>query len=167
MTTWRIETLCKKHDRSDFDCGRESLNTFLIRHAAQNARKDISRTYVFLPDDSNVVIGYYTLSSGSISFETLPTDIGSRLPRYPVPTAHLGRLAVDAQFQGRGFGGLLLVDALKRIEILGDQIGICAVTVYALDDEACGFYQAHGFLTLKDDPNHLFLPLTTIRGMSQ
>jgi ribosomal protein S18 acetylase RimI-like enzyme len=165
MTTWRIETLGKKHDRSDFDCGRESLNTFLLRHAAQNARKDISRTYVCLPDDSNVVAGYYTLSSGSISFQTLPGEIRSRLPRYPVPTAHLGRLALDTRFQGHGLGGILLVDALKRIEPLSDQIGICAVTVYALDDKARGFYQAYGFLTLKDDPDHLFLPLATIRKL--
>ncbi|MBT3198951.1 MAG: GNAT family N-acetyltransferase [Phycisphaerales bacterium] len=165
MTTWRIELLGKKHDCSDFDCGRETLNTFLIRHAAQNARKDISRTYVCLPDGSDIVIGYYTLSSGSISFKTLPSDIGSRLPRYPVPIAHLARLAMDERFQGRGLGGILLVDALRRIEALAEQIGICAVTVYALDDEARGFYHAYGFLGLQDDPNHLFLPLATIRKL--
>jgi len=165
MTTWRVEALARKHDRSDFDCGRDSLNNFLKRHAAQNARKDISRTYVCLPDDSDVVIGYYTLSSGSVSFKALPTDVGRRLPRYPVPTAHLGRLAVAAEFQGRGLGGMLLVDALRRVEALGDQIGICAVTVYALDDEACEFYRAYGFLTLRDDPHHLLLPLATIRKL--
>ncbi|MCP4374572.1 MAG: GNAT family N-acetyltransferase [bacterium] len=165
MTAWRIETLGRTHDRSDFDCGRENLNTFLSQHATQNARKDISRTYVCLPADSNDIIGYYTLSSGSISFDTLPGDIGGRLPRYPVPTAHLGRLAVDVRFQGRGVGGMLLVDALKRIEVLADQIGICAVTVHALDDKAGGFYRAFGFLTLKDDPHHLFLPMATVRKL--
>jgi len=165
MTTWRIEMLGRKHDRSDFDCGREGLNTFLTRRATQNARKDISRTYVCLPANSNVVAGYYTLSSGSVSFETLPTDIGERLPRYPVPIAQLGRLAVDARFQGRGLGGILLVDALKRIEVLVDQTGICAVTVHALDDKAIGFYQAFGFRSLKDNLHHLFLPLATIRKL--
>ena len=165
MTTWRIEPLGRKHDRSDFDCGRESLNTFLSRHATQNARKDISRTYVYLPADSNVVTGYYTLSSDSISFDTLPADIAARLPRYPVPTAHLGRLAVDARFQARGIGGILLFDALKRIEVLAAQIGICAVIVHALDDKAIGFYRAFGFLPLKDDPHHLFLPVATIRKL--
>lgn len=165
MTTWRIEPLGKKHDRSDFDCGRDNLNIFISRHATQNARKDISRTYVYLPADSNVVTGYYTLSSDSITFDTLPDDLAARLPRYPVPTAHLDRLAVDARSQGRGIGGILLVDALKRIETLAEQIGICVVTVHALDDEACGFYHAYGFLGLKDDPNHLFLPLATIRKL--
>jgi ribosomal protein S18 acetylase RimI-like enzyme len=165
MTTWRIEPLGKKHDRADFDCGRDSLNVFINRHAAQNARKDISRTYVYLPADSNVVTGYYTLSSDSITFDTLPDDLATRLPRYPVPTAHLGRLAVDARSQGSGIGGVLLVDALKRIEALAEQIGICAVTVHALDDKAVGFYQAFGFCRLKDDPYHLFLPVATVRKL--
>ena len=165
MTTWCIEPLDRKHDRSGFDCGRESLNTFLSRHAAQNARKNISRTYVYLPADSNVVTGYYTLSSDSISFDTLPADIAARLLRYPVPTAHLGRLAVDARFQACGIGGILLFNALKRIEVLADQIGICAVTVHALDDKAICFYRAFEFRPLKDNPHHLFLPLATIRKL--
>ncbi|MBC8372799.1 MAG: GNAT family N-acetyltransferase [Phycisphaerae bacterium] len=165
MTTWRIEPLGKKHDRSDFDCGRDSLNTFLNRHATQNARKGISRTYVYLPADSNVVTGYYILSSDSITLDTLPDDIAARLPRYPVPTVHIGRLAVDVRSQSRGIGGILLFDALKRIEVLAGQIGICGVTVYALDDRARGFYQAFEFRPLKDHANHLFLPLATIRKL--
>jgi ribosomal protein S18 acetylase RimI-like enzyme len=74
-------------------------------------------------------------------------------------------LAVDVRSQSCGIGGILLFDALKRIEALAGQIGICAVTVHALDDKAIGFYQAFEFRPLKDHPHHLFLPLATIRKL--
>lgn len=165
MSRWRIELLNQHHQCDGFDCGEESLNVFLCSHAGQNARKDISRTYVAVPEDSNVVAGYYTLSSGSVTFGALPDDLAKRLPKYPVPTAHLGRLAVDRKFQGHKLGGILLVDALKRVCDLAGKIGIHAVTVHALNDRAKSFYKAHGFVPLRDDPFHLFLPTATIRKL--
>ena len=165
MSICRIELLDKSHQRDAFDCGEESLNTFLRSHASQNARRDISRTYVALPIDAEVVAGYYTLSSGSVGFENLPADASKRLPKYPVPTAHLGRLAVDRTFQGRGLGGVLLIDALKRVRDTADSIGIHAVTVDAINASARRFYEAHGSQCLRDDKLHLFLPMATIRKL--
>lgn len=166
MSRWLIEPLARRHSRRGFDCGVESLNVFLRSHAGQNARKDISRTYVATPEDSDeVVVGYYTISSGSVAFVNVPDDLAKRLPSYPVPTALLGRLAVDVRFQGRGLGGVLLVDALKRIGGLAEQVGIHAVAVGALDDQAARFYKAHGFILLLDDAHHLFLPMATIRKL--
>jgi ribosomal protein S18 acetylase RimI-like enzyme len=165
VSRWRIELLAKQHGREGFDCGQETLNLFLRTYASQNARRDISRTYVATPEGSDDVAGFYTLSSGSVAFALLPEELANRLPRYPVPAAHLARLAVDRRSQGKGLGGILLVDALKRVRDLADQIGIHAVTVHALNDSAKGFYQAHGFLPLLDDPHHLFLPMATIRKL--
>jgi ribosomal protein S18 acetylase RimI-like enzyme len=165
VNQWRIELLGNQHQRDIFDCGEESLNTFLRDHAGQNARRDISRTYVALAEGSFLVAGYYTLSSGSVTFMDLPDELARRLPKYPVPTAHLGRLAVDRHHQGRGLGGILLVDALKRVCGLADRIGVHAVTVHALNASAKKFYEAHGFLPLRDDPFHLFLPMATIRKL--
>jgi GNAT superfamily N-acetyltransferase len=165
VSGWTIEPLGKHHRREKFDCGEESLNTFLRAHAGQNARKDISRTYVAVAEATGAVAGYYTLSSGSVAFENLPDEAAGRLPRYPVPVAHLGRLAVDLQYRGQGLGGILLVDALKRVLSSANQIGIYAVTVEALNATAKQFYEAHGFLKLRDDEKHLFLPMATIRKL--
>ena len=165
MSRWRIEPLAQCHSREAFDCGVDSLNVFLRAHASQNARKDISRTYVAAPEGSDKVAGYYTISSGSVDFANIPNELAKRLPKYPVPTALLGRLAVDIQFQGQGLGRLLLVDVLKRIRALADQIGIHAVAVHALDDRATSFYIAHGFIPLLDDARHLFLPMASIRQL--
>ena len=88
--TFRIEALSKYHDRKGFDCGEESLNTFLRQFARQNDEKGLGRTYVAVKEGDPKIYGYYTLSSNSIGFETVP----DKLPRYPVPVIHLGRLAV-------------------------------------------------------------------------
>ena len=163
MSRWRIEPLAQCHSREAFDCGVDSLNVLLRAHAGQNARKDISRTHVAAAEGSDEVVGYYTISSGSAAFANVPDDLAKHLPKYPVPTALLGRLAVDVRFQGMGLGRILLVDALKRIRGLADQIGIHAVAVHALDEMARSFYIAHGFIPLLDDARHLFLPMATIR----
>lgn len=162
---WRVELLDEGHDRGSFDCGEPTLNLFLQAHAGQNARRDISRTFVARREEDAAIAGYYTLSSGGVEFAHLPEKMAKRLPRYPIPVAHLGRLAVDLRFQGRGLGGWLLVDALKRVVSLADQIGIHAVTVHALHERAAEFYRAFGFIALRDDPNHLYLPTATIRQL--
>jgi GNAT superfamily N-acetyltransferase len=160
--SWQVVPLDKSHQRKDFDCGEPSLNDFLRRYARQNEATGISRTYVLLEEGSPIVVGYYTLSSGSISFATLPDEHSQKIPKYPVPTAHIGRLAVDLNHQGQGLGPLLLADALKRSRYVSSQIGIYAVTVDALHEKAKSFYEAFGFIALKDDTLHLFLPLATI-----
>ncbi len=120
MSTWRIELLHKSHQRDAFDCGEESLNTFLRAYAGQHARRDISRTYVALPAGSDVVFGYYTLSSGRVGFENLPDEAAKHVPKYPVPTAHLkGAEILALDFMGEsadneGGGGLRDRDSSPR-----------------------------------------------------
>ncbi len=162
MTHWLIELLSQRHVRDQFDCGVPSLNTFLKVHSGQNARKNISRTYVAIRRDSYLVDGYYTLANSSISFAELPPELARRLPRYPVPAVSLGRLAVDVSLQGLGLGRTLLFDACQRIGEMADKIGIHAVVVHALSDRAKAFYVSHGFMELRGDPRHLFLPVASI-----
>ena len=71
----------------------------------------------------------------------------------------MGRLAVDQAFQGQGFGGALLADALDRAT--RSEIAACALMVDAKDKAAAAFYQHHGFLALPGMPLTLFLPLAT------
>jgi GNAT superfamily N-acetyltransferase len=162
--SWQIVPLERSHQRDAFDCGEPSLNDYLRRYARQNDDKGICRTFVLLEEGSSIIVGYYTLSSGSIAFETLPDD-HPQLPKYPVPTAHIGRLAVDRTRQGQGLGAKLLVNALKRVRQAADQMGIYAVTVHALNEKAKAFYEVFGFIELKDDKFHLFLPLAAIKNL--
>lgn len=159
--TFAIEPLNAAHDKEVFDCGEESLNQFLQKYAGQNARKGFGRTFVAVLPSETIVRGFYTLSASSVEFE----NFQEKLPRYPIPTAHLGRLGVDQSMQGQGLGALLLIDALSRTNRAADELGIYAVELFALTENARSFYQKFGFEELLDDPLHLYLPMKTIRQL--
>lgn len=156
-----IEPLHKSHKRDEFDCGESSLNEFLKNYARQNDSKGLGKTFVAVFAGENQVCGFYTLSSGSVSFE----NFNANLPRYPIPTVHLGRLAVDKTAQGNNLGGLLLFDAFRRSIKIADELGIYAIEVKALNENAKKFYLKYGFTELKDDELHLYLPMKLIRKL--
>jgi len=154
-----IELLNEKHDRSSFDCGEPSLDEYLQLFARQNAELFLGRTYVLVAPDQAQIKGYYTISSGSVARQDLPEI---RLPRYPVPVVLLGRLAVDKNTQGQKLGEFLLLDALKRSAQLAHHLGIFAVVVDALNEQAQSFYRKYGFAQTVDDPMRLYLPIKKV-----
>lgn len=157
----RIELLSREHNRTGFDCGEISLNTYLSNFARQNQEKGLGRTYVAIEPGDSTIRGYYTLSAGAVTFDQVP----DKLPRYPVPVAHIGRLAVDIRFQGLGLGEMLLVDALKKTSDAAESLGIYAVEVRALTDNARKFYLKYGFISMRDDPLHLYIPMKVVRKL--
>lgn len=160
-----IEELAADHDRSDFSCGQAALDEFISRYASQNQKSGISRTFVARKPGETIVRGFYSLAAASVAFADLPEEQRKRLPRYPVPVAHLGQLAVDPSAQGQRLGSFLLIDALRRIQVAADSIGIHAIGVAAIDDAAKRFYLKYGFVELKNDPHHLYIALKTVRKL--
>jgi GNAT superfamily N-acetyltransferase len=156
-----VEPLGRKHKRETFDCGEESLNLFLKNYARQNSERGLGKTFVAVRPGETIICGYYTLSSGSVSFESMPEN----LPRYPIPVVHLGRLAVDSNLSGKKLGEFLLLDALRRTLLISDQLGIYAVELFALNLTVKTFYSKYGFLEFKDDDKHLYLPLATLKKL--
>jgi len=79
-------------------------------------------------------------------------------------------IGVDQRFAGRGYGGGLLVDALKRIARAADTLRIAVVMLDVLDDGDAGLvarrkalYESYGFVPLPSNPLRLFLPLGAVR----
>ena len=158
-----IAPLGKRHDRKNFDCGEASLDLYLHRYANQDIRRRVSRVFVASPpSEPQRVIGYYSLSAGRLAAADLPQNFRHRLPRYPVPVALLGRLAVDESYQGQGLGAVLIADALQRIALASQKMAVCAVVVYALNESAAKFYRQFGFIQLPSQPLKLFLPMDTV-----
>jgi GNAT superfamily N-acetyltransferase len=160
----RIELLdSKKHDRSSFSCGVDSLDEYIKTRASQELKKRVSTPYVLTDSPEAQVLGYYCLSSYSIASTELDESTVKKLPRYPLlPAIMLGRLAVDLGYQGKGYGDVLVADALKRSLELSKQLAIFAVVVDAIDQGAASFYQRHGFIEFPDDPLKFYLPVSTI-----
>jgi GNAT superfamily N-acetyltransferase len=159
-----VEPLSRVHDVSRFDCGRHaSLNLWLQKYALQNQANDSARTYVV--HRAHVAVGYYTISAGSVARERATARAAHGLANHPVPVSLLARLAVDKNEQGNGLGSALLKDALVRIEGAGDVLGIRAVLVHAIDDQARVFYERFDFERCPGDPLHLMLLMKDLRRM--
>lgn len=155
-----IEQLSSDHDRRSFTCGVGALDEYLRRFARQHAEANISRTYVAV--DGTAIRGYYSLAMAGIRRDNLPTKRATRFSNFPLLVARLARLAVAEQHQRRGFGELLLADALQRCLRLSDEIGMIGVVVDAKDERARGWYERYEFERLPDAPLMLWIPTAAI-----
>lgn len=165
MADWTIERLSRRHEREGFCCGNASLDAFLKTLAGQYEKRRLGKTFAAVRAGENVVGGYYTSAAGAFDLSTLPEKQRKKLPKHPLPTVHLGRLAVDQHHQGQKLGEMLLFHFLRSALDAAKTIGVYAVDVQATDDKARHFYPKYGFLPLQDDPLHLYLPMQTVEQM--
>jgi GNAT superfamily N-acetyltransferase len=146
-----------------FDCGKPPLNEFLKQQALKNEGK-ASRTYVVVAQTGEYagkVVAYYTLASGAVTHDNAPGWAKRNMPD-PLPAVVVGRLAVDAKYQGKGIGKHLMREAMQRSLEVAAQIGVRLLIVHAVDDEAINFYVPFGFRRFPTDSRTLFLPIETI-----
>ena len=161
-----IELLDKKHNRKEFDCGNELLNNYLKNQAGQDIKRKLSACFVYADKETNVIQGYYTLSSNSIPISSLPDKTRLKLPQayQSIPTTLLGRLAIDKNHQGKGMGKILLIDALKRSYEISKEIGSFAVVVDPIDESAEKFYKKYDFIKLPDSAK-MFISIRTLNEL--
>ena len=163
MLDWREEAIRRHHDRRNFDCGAPALNEYLNRYARQNHESGGAKTFVAVsPTAPARVLGYYSISPGSIEFDRVPERLVRNLGRYDVPVFRLGRLAIDRSVQGQGLGGDLLLAAGKRALAVAAEVGGVALAIDAKDESAARWYERFGALALLDNPLKLILPLAVV-----
>lgn len=153
------ELLTVSHTLEGFDSGNETLNNWLQKRALKNQLGDASRTFVIT--DGRRVIAYYSLGSGSIERTGAPKPMARNMPN-AIPVMILGRLAVDHRYQSKKLGSALLKDALLRTKRVSKEVGIKAMLVHAISDEAKRFYSQYGFQTSVMDDMTLMLSIKHI-----
>lgn len=156
-----------------FSCGKHPLDDYFARHALANDRAGVGRAYVLrraagddvaeLPS----VLGFYTLSMALADAAQVSRVLEKKLPKYPMPAALIGRLAVDRRAQGRRLGEKLLLDALRRVVDAATIVGCTGVIVDAMDADAEQFYANYDFVTVSAEewPHRMFLPVATARAV--
>jgi ribosomal protein S18 acetylase RimI-like enzyme len=150
-----------KHDRTRFSCGQPDLDEWFRHRASQDEKRNVARVFVCV-DEALGVVGFYSLSSLSLSLENLPEEIARKLPRYDaIPAALIGRLARDERVRGQEIGELLLADAVRRIVDVGRAMAVFAIVVDAKDERAADFYRSFGFQSFPLRPRRLFLSTAT------
>lgn len=147
--------LTEQHVLEPFDCGNEVLDDWLRRRAMKNQHLNASRTFVICLEGTMRVVGYYSIATGSVSHVDLGRSLRQNMPD-PVPVVLIGRLAVDVCTQGHNFGKWLLNDAVVRVSNLAEQVGIKAIMVHAINEQAKTFYEYFGFVQSPVAANTLF-----------
>lgn len=155
------EPLGGQHKLESFDCGKPSLNDWLLRHARQAQGSGSAKTFVVADDDR--VAGYFSLTVGQVDTLEAPVRIRQGMGQYPVPVVILARLAVTSQNQGQGIGFGMLQDAVRRTLLIAEQAGIRAMLTHPVDEEAAHFYTRFGFIASPLREQQLLLLLKDVR----
>jgi len=143
----------KRHDRSRFDCGDESLNEWLVRFSGQSRRAHTAATW-FIADRDNVVVAYASLSMTGISLAAAPPALAKHAPD-PIPALLCGRLGVDRQYTGLGVGTALLAHILATAVEMNQTAPMKAVVVTAISPEARDWWSRFSFEPFDPSPDCL------------
>ena len=154
--------LAAEHDLEQFNSGPPPLDGWLKRRARQPEAGGASRTYVTA--EGRRVVGYYSLAAGSVLHTEATGRVRRNMPD-PVPAALLGRLAIDQGWQGRGLGSALLRDAVLRVVGAAGTIGVRALLVHAISEEAKAFYERWGFRASAIEPMTLMITIEEAQKM--
>jgi ribosomal protein S18 acetylase RimI-like enzyme len=157
-----LERLDAHHDVSIFDSGNEVLDGWLRRHAIAAQRMDSARAFVATRNGR--VIGYFSLTMGSMLRAEAPVKLVRAMPAYPVGMVLLARLAVDQSQQGRGVGAMLLAEALRKAIAAGEVAAARLIVVDAVDEDAAAFYQRYGFVRTPENPLRLYRRMKDVRA---
>ena len=159
-----------RHDRAAFSCGIEQVDNFFKKTANRLAKADNVRLWAMTTPEGDLV-GFYAANAHSVDYQELPDRYARTRPGHgSIPAAYISMIGVDVRFQGRGYGGDLLVDALTQIARASEALGIAVVILDVLD---CGdpgtverrlkLYQGYGFEPFPSRPLRLFMPIATVR----
>jgi GNAT superfamily N-acetyltransferase len=162
-----------RHDREGFSCGIPQIDNFFRRTANKLTRAGNLRTFVMV-GSAGELIGFYAANAHAVDYAELPDRFARNRPAHgSIPAAYISMIGVDRRFQGRGYGGDLLVDCLTRLAGAADALGIAVVLLDVFD---CGdpervakrraLYAGYGFEPLPSNELRLFLPMATVRTLT-
>jgi len=161
-----------RHDRTAFSCGIDQVDNFFRKTANKLSKADNLRVWV-MTDLHGALIGFYAANAHSVDYTDLPPKYARTRPRHgQIPAAYISMIGVHSDFQGKGYGGDLLIDCLRRLAQASEALGVAVVMLDVLD---CGdpeqvarrlaLYRGYGFEPLPTNPLRLFLPMATVKAL--
>jgi len=160
------EPLSARHDISRFANGVHPSLDQWQRERARSGEGFSARTYVVCTaEEPDRVVGYFSISAAVEQRNALPSAKLRRGLPAQVPLLLIGRLAVDAQWRGRGLGSALLADALRRCLAASEIAGVRGVVAHGIDEAAVGLYERHGFILSPLGERVMLMPIETVRSL--
>ena len=155
----RIELLGDPQHLEEFDCGEQEVNRGIERCCEWHV-KYRNRVFCAFVPDFDFAIGFYCLGISAHESKYLDDKIVSTSgARAFVPFIYLHYLGIQLEYQNKGIGTLLLLNALERCAITIKNIGIYGVALHALTTRSADLYDKYGFREHKDSPKHPFMIL--------
>ena len=136
------------------------------RHARKSHELGGAKTFLAINDsDSKTIIGFYSVSPAAVAYARTPEIVRRGLARHDVSVFRLPRLAVDRRFQGKGFGGQLLLAAGERCLLAAVEVGGVVLLIDAKNENVARWYAPYGAAPQLDAPLTLLLPLATMAAL--
>lgn len=157
--------LTEDSDIKPFKCADDDLNEFLFEDAKHFQRELMTVTYLLEYMEQNKTAAYFSLLADKITFNPEEKSVWNKLNRNipntkrrrSYPAVKIGRLAVNEDYSGQGFGTFIL-DNIKYVFSNVKRLGCRFITVDALKT-AVPFYELNGFQFMtesdKDDETRL------------
>lgn len=157
---YSIRKLSREEKVSDFTCGDNDLDDFIINDAVEYADKKLALSYLLKRYDN--VLAYFSIANDKVSlfdfdsktsfnrFRKVRFKNTKRLRGYP--SVKICRLAVHSNYRNKRIGSFLL-NWIKAYFIRHSRSACRFLLVDAYPD-AVPFYEKNGFVHLSEYPDH-------------
>ena len=131
----------------------QGLSDYLKGFAEADEEKGVMRTYIIRDNDSDELVGYFSLKAGMISINE--TKIGNKEYFDTIPGVELANFAIDGAYvqnhkEAKGYGKIVFEKLI--VPIIADvskKIGIKLIYIFSLPfDSLISRYEKYGFKRL-------------------
>lgn len=121
----------------NFDCEHKEINEYFKNEALKKDSSNTAKTFVLR--NSENIVGFYTLTVGSIDVRDLETHTSTKCP-----IINLAYFAIDKKYQRKGYGSLLMQEIFRSVSVISYYTGVEQIYLESVDDSV-GFYESLGF----------------------
>lgn len=157
----KLVRLTEDFNLTNFDCGDEDLNSFLVEDAKGFLEKRIANSFIL--ENEGIIVAYFCLLNDKISKQEVTNSQWKKIKnRFPdgkkfssYPAIKIGRFAVSANHRGLQIGSKLMNLIKDMLDTANNFSAFRFITVDAYLS-AVSFYEKNGFvkLTQKEENDH-------------
>ncbi len=142
-----LEPLTEANKPTEFDCGDEDLNDFILNDALKHQDSHVAVTTILRYEGKT--IAFYSIAADNIRLDdeeaaAICAELGVERAYPDYPAIKICRLAVSKEYQGRQVGTLLFLDVLGYTRELQKTVGVRYITVDAYT-QSVRFYEKFRF----------------------